>query len=116
MSINVYTCSGNVTQEIKRFGTEENPAIGFNIAVNVPVRKDGAWEEDALFISCVMFGKRVTKLADIIKKGMQLTVTGSLKPERYTNKDGVVVNTFGMTVNEIQLPRKQESEGGNPWA
>lgn len=117
MAINTAVFGGNITQEIKRFGSEENPAIGFNIAVNVPIRQDGEWVEDTLFVSCVMFGKRVIKLSEIMHKGMNVTVCGSLKPERYKNKDGVVVNTFGMTVSEIGLPPKPktENDNSNPW-
>lgn len=117
MSINTAVFSGNITQEVKKFGNQESPALGFSIAVNVPVRKEGEWIDDALFVSCVMFGKRCVKLAEILHKGMPVTVSGSLKPERYTNKDGVLVNTFGMTVNEIQLPRKQQETGNaaEPW-
>lgn len=117
MSINTAVFSGNLTQDVKRFGNADNPAIGFTVAVNVPVRENGEWKEDALFVSCVMFGKRCVKLAEILHRGMGVTVSGNLKPERYTNKDGVIVNTFGMTVNEIQLPKKQQdTNGAEPWA
>lgn len=117
MSINTAVFSGNITQDVKKFGNADNPALGFSIAVNVPVRKDGEWTDDVLFVSCVMFGKRCVKLADILHKGMGVTVSGSLKPERYTNKDGVLVNTFGMTVNELQLPRKSEGNAAaEPWS
>lgn len=116
MSINTAVFSGNLTQDVKKFGNAENPAIGFTVAVNVPVRIDGQWEDEAMFVSCVMFGKRCVKLAEILHKGIGVTVSGSLKPEHYTNKDGVLVNTFGMTVSEIQLPKKQqESNGTVPW-
>ena len=112
--INVVALSGNVCADPRKFGTEEHPAIGFTLAVNVPVKDNGNWTEDTMYVSCVMFGRRVVKLADIIKKGMPLVVSGSVKPERYTNKDGVRIETFGVTVNEVQLPRREQKED-SPW-
>lgn len=104
--INSITISGNVVAAPRKFGNEEHPGIGFTVASNIPVRKDGKWEEDCLYVSCVMFGNRVKKLADIISKGMSVVVNGQVRPERYTNKDGVLVNTFGVNVSDIQLPPK----------
>lgn len=117
MAINTAVFSGNITQEPRKFGTEENPGLSFNIAVNVPIRENGAWTEDVMYVSCSMFGARCKSLAGILTKGMNVTVLGTLKPERYTNKDGVIVNTFGMTAREIQLPpREKPAETNQPWA
>lgn len=104
MAINHAVISGNITNAPRKLGTQDNPGLSFSVAVNVPVRKDGKWETEPLFVDCAMFGNRCVKLSEILCKGMSVTVDGSLKPNRYTNKDGVLVNTFSLMVKDIQLP------------
>lgn len=115
--INVACLSGNLTDKPRKFGTEENPGIGFTLAVNVPVKVDGEWGEDTMFVSCSMFGKRVVKLSEYLHKGTPVAVSGSVKPERYDTKDGIRVNGFGIIVSGLQLPPKPKDAGNEkaPW-
>ena len=110
MAINHAVISGNITKDPRKLGTQDNPGLSFSVAVNVPIRKDGKWETEPLFVDCAMFGNRCIKLSEILHRGMAVTVDGQLRPNRYTNKDGVQVNTFSLAVHDIQLPPVQKTE------
>lgn len=80
---------------------------------------NGTWEDDGapLFMSASLFGDKETWVANTLKKGDTVTVTGDLVRRTYTRQDG----TEG-EVLEVRFPRllgyirKADKQGNSPTA
>ncbi|MFO0610643.1 MAG: single-stranded DNA-binding protein [Polyangiales bacterium] len=66
---------------------------------------------------CVMFGKRASRLAQYIRKGARLMVTGKLRSSSYTDDKGVTRRSVDVAVSEVHFcdgpkPRATSSDHG----
>lgn len=60
----------------------------FSLATSIPPKeKGGEWGAD--FHNVKAFGKAGDKVAAMVRKGDRVSVSGELKTDSYTNKDGV---------------------------
>jgi single-strand DNA-binding protein len=84
---NVTTVVGRLTRdaEIKHIGI----AIGFfTVAVNRKKKEaNGGYTEEASFLDVNVYDKYAETIIDRLKKGVQVCVVGSLKQERWKEKD-----------------------------
>ena len=102
---------GRLTRDPEvRYSQAENPmAIArYTLAVDRKFKKDG--EPTADFISCIAFGKNGEFAERYLKQGTKIAVIGRLQTGKYTNKDGVVVYTTDLVVEEHEFA---ESKGNN---
>ena len=102
---------GRLTRDPEvRYSQAENPmAIArYTLAVDRKFKKDG--EPTADFISCIAFGKNGEFAEKYLKQGTKIAVIGRLQTGKYTNKDGVVVYTTDLVVEEHEFA---ESKGNN---
>ena len=81
-----------------------DPVINFSVADSQGREKPTIWW------NCQIFGKRAESLAQYLKKGQSVTVTGSVSQRTYS-KDGVEKTTMDIRVNDVALQggRKEES-------
>ena len=110
MSVNVMTFAGNVGGDMETRVTPNNKTIGqFNVAVN------SGWGENkkTAWVTCKMFNERADKLAQYIKKGMLITVSGELSVDEW-EKDGVKNKRVCCIVNDVQLPSQQQAPQQQP--
>ncbi|MFV0519751.1 MAG: single-stranded DNA-binding protein [Lachnospirales bacterium] len=70
----------------------------YSLAVNRKIKGDG--EPNADFINCVAFGKTGEFVEKYLKKGMLMSVVGTLKTGSYDDKDGKKVYTTDVVVEE----------------
>jgi single-strand DNA-binding protein len=86
---------------------------------------NGTWQDgDPMFLNAVVFGKQAEHLTDSIGKGDTVILTGRLKPNVWTDKEGVERNDVQIAVDEIgvsvrwnraRTPRYEETNGtGSP--
>ena len=63
---------------------------------------NGTWEDDGapLFLTATLFGDKDTWLADVVRKGDTVTVTGDLIRRTYKRQDGSEGETL-----EVRFPR-----------
>ena len=80
----------------------------YTIAINRRFKRDG--EPDADFIQCSSFGKTAEFVEKYFTKGMKIEVVGEIRTGKYTNKDGAVVFTTEVAVEEVGFA---ESKGNN---
>ena len=80
----------------------------YTIAINRRFKREG--EPDADFIQCSSFGKTAEFVEKYFTKGMKIEVCGEIRTGKYTNKDGVVVFTTEVAVEEVGFA---ESKGNN---
>ncbi len=105
-NINEVIVAGNVTRDPEFRETDGGVSImNFGIAVN-----DYAKNEDYTnFFDVTMFGLQADALADIIKKGMKLTIHGKLRYSSWENKDGERRSKVEIIGKEVELPPRGDS-------
>lgn len=114
MSINSVHISGNLTRDPQLRETSGGGVLNLGVAVNDRVKNQqtGEWEDRPNFVDCVLFGKRATSLADMLRKGSKVVIEGRLRYSSW-EKDGQKRSKLEVVVNEIEFmsPRKATSDG-----
>lgn len=124
MPVNVFAMSGHIVRdpELKR-SAAGLAVLPFSLAQTSRVRNPATaeYEDQPMFFSCVMFGSRAEALARILRRGMLVSVSGSLRQSSWTAPDGTRRSTVDLIVTELQLPPKGTAAGthegereGNP--
>lgn len=107
-NINEVIVAGNVTRDPEFRETDGGVSIiNFGIATN-DYMKDGDYTN---FFDVTMFGLQADALADIIKKGMKLTIHGKLRYSCWENKDGERRSKVEIIGKEVELPPR--GDGGD---
>jgi single-strand DNA-binding protein len=86
--------------EIYRF-ENGNAVANFSLAVERVYITDGVKNKDTFWARCTAFGKRAETIALYTKKGHKLAISGELREEKYTNKQGVEVKATRIVVNDF---------------
>lgn len=87
---------GNIAKDsqIKEGGVDKTRFITFSVAVN-----DGYGQnKTTMFFDCTMYGKRGLAVADYLKKGTKVAVSGDLTMREYNGK-----TYLGIRVNDLTL-------------
>lgn len=80
--MNNFNFLGHLVFDPKAINTQNGtPMTTFRVAIDANDKK-------TLFLNCVSFGKLATTISTHLKKGKQISATGSLSPRTYTTKDG----------------------------
>lgn len=99
---------GRMARDIEVKTSKGGKSYGtFCLAVNRVMEKD-----KADFINCVAFGKTAELIAQYVKKGEMLGVTGSLQIEQYES-NGEKRIAAKVMVNQIDFISGSKKEGGN---
>lgn len=115
MDRNFITVTGNVTKDKdeKSFGYfGETARINFSLAVKRSRKQNNEWVDDVSYFDVQMWGKQAENLANVIKKGMRLTVSGYLKQDRW-EKDGKnfsKIYIVGEDVEQSAFIKKEQSQ------
>lgn len=101
--------------EVRYSQNDTSMAIArYTLAVDRRFNRDG--EQNADFISCVVFGKGAEFAEKYLQKGMKILVTGRIQTGSYTNKDGQKVYTTDVVIDDQEFAESRASSagGGNP--
>lgn len=98
---------GNICNDLELRYTNNNKEVcEFTIAINQQERTD--------FITCVVFGKQASNLCNYQKKGNKIALEGSLKIDKYQDKDGNNrYKTYVLVSNIEFLGTKKEENAQN---
>jgi len=100
--MNNLTVAGQLGRDAEvRFLPNGDPVANFSIADSQGKDKDAIWW------NCQLFGKRAESLAQYLKKGQAVTITGKVSQRKYTDKNGIEKISTDVQVNEVAL------QGGN---
>lgn len=107
MSINVVAISGNLTRDCEvRHAANGNAVVRFTVAVNERKKNEfGEYENYANYIDCVMFGKYGEAIADSLKKGVKVSLGGSLRYSTWES-NGQKRSKLEVIANSVDLPPK----------
>lgn len=86
----------------------------FTLAVDRRYVKDRENQQTADFISCVCFGRTAEFVEKYFKKGTPMALSGRIQTGRYTNKDGQVVYTTDVMVEEVEFVPRSNTDGEAP--
>ena len=114
------TVTGNLTLDPEvRYLQSGKPVTNLHLGATRRRNNNGTWEDDGapLFLPASLFGDKETWVADVLRKGDSVTVTGELTHRIYTRQDGVKGEAL-----EVRFPRllgyirKADKQGGGATA
>ena len=92
-------------------GATQTAVARFSIAVDRRFKRDG--EPDADFFNCTAFGKQAEFVERYLHKGIKIVLSGRVQNDNYTNKDGQMVYSVRVMVDEIEFAESKNASGGN---
>ena len=88
-SINLAVITGNVTRDPELKYTPSGSAVcSFGVATNHSIKRGDQWEDIPTFHNIVMWGKPAEFIANTVKKGTKVSITGRIDNRQYEAKDG----------------------------
>ena len=109
---------GRLTRDAELKYTAGGMAVAeFALAVNERRKKGEEWVDEANFFDCTLFGKRAEALQRYLIKGKQLGVAGSLRQDRWQDKEtGANRSKIRIIANDVTLlgGGGEESAGPRP--
>lgn len=103
-----------------RFTPTGKAVTTFILAVNRNFTNQ-AGEREADFIACVAWGKTAETIANHLKKGSSIAVTGRIQTRNYDNSQGnrvyvteVIVETFTFLEPKSKAEERQNSQSNQP--
>lgn len=111
--MNLVIETGRFTKDPETRYTQDGKAITKgSIAVNRRFKQDG--QPDADFFDVVAFGKNAEFMEKFFKKGMKAVITGELRNNNYTDKDGVKHYGNNIVISTIEFAEsKRDTANGN---
>ncbi len=87
-------------------------AVGrFSVAVDRRFKREG--EPDADFFNCTCFGKQAEFVEKYLHKGTKVVLCGRIQNDNYTNKEGQMVYSVRVMVDEIEFAESKNASGGS---
>ena len=99
--------------ELKTF-ENGNQMARFSLATNERFKnKQGEYQDNTLWHTCVVFGKSAQYVIDALKKGDLVAVSGKLNYRQFSNAEGHKVNVTEITVLSFdRLNKRNEVDDG----
>lgn len=91
-------------------GASQTTVARFSIAVDRRFKREG--EPDADFFNCTAFGKQAEFVERYLRKGIKILASGRVQNDNYTNKDGQMVYSVRILVEEIEFAESKNASGG----
>ncbi len=92
-------------------GATATAVARFSVAVDRRFKREG--EPDADFFNCTCFGKQAEFVEKYLHKGTKVVLTGRIQNDNYTNKEGQMVYSVRVMVEEIEFAESKNAAGGN---
>jgi single-strand DNA-binding protein len=118
------TVTGNVGKDVElRFAGEKQIAVAtFNMGYTPRIKKDGEFTDgETMWFKVVSFMSKAEAVADQLKKGDTVLVTGALTQNTYLDKEGKERTTLEIKADEVAVLIKRASrfkkttEDNLPW-
>ncbi|MCM1045582.1 MAG: single-stranded DNA-binding protein [Candidatus Gastranaerophilales bacterium] len=92
-------------------GASQTAVARFSVAVDRRFKRDG--EPDADFFNCTAFGKQAEFIERYLHKGTKIVLSGRVQNDNYTNKDGQMVYSVRIIVEEIEFAESKNASSQN---
>ena len=114
---NQITLAGRLCSDPELRHTNSGMAVAeYSLAVN---RRIDADTNETLYIGCLTWGKQAETVSRYLAKGSSVLVSGYLKQENWTTKQGDKRSTFRVVTNVVQFlsaKREGQPQGEEPAA
>lgn len=106
---------GNLTRDPETRSTTSGQSVtSFSLAVSRSWKgQDGTQQEQTSFINCVAWGKPGEIIAQYVKKGRPLLVSGRLDQRSYEDKDGNKRQAVEVVVEDFNFVDSGQGGGGD---
>ena len=125
----VVTIIGNATGDAElRFLPSGVAVANFTVAQTPRTKKGDEWEDgETMFVRCAAWRDLAEHVAESVKKGMRLIVTGRLHVRSYETDQGEKRTNIELTVDDVgasmrfatvtaqRAERTSAPQGGDPW-
>lgn len=102
--MNLAILTGNLGRDPELRSVNGDNVLGFSIGVQTGTRD----KPSTMWVACSIWGKRALSLQPYLAKGHRVTVSGSIRMEEYKDKDGTPRTALRMSVDQLDLPPKQD--------
>lgn len=92
-------------------GANQTAVARFSIAVDRRFKREG--EPDADFFNCTAFGRQAEFIERYLHKGTKVVLSGRIQNDNYTNKDGQMVYSVRVMVDEIEFAESKNAASQN---
>ena len=100
MSLNVCTFTGRLGRDAEsKYLPTGTAVLEFSIAVDTGFGD----KRRSFWLKCAMFGDRGPKLAQYLRKGQQVAVSGEFDPRPYQAKDGAEKVSLELRISAVEL-------------
>lgn len=108
--MNVFTGIGRLGRDAEvRYTTDGKPVTSFAVAID-----DGFGERKVTsWFDCVLFGERGPKIAEHIRKGDRIGITGSIRLDTFTTRDGEEKSKIALRVSDVTLLGDKRDNGNS---
>ena len=113
------TTVGNVGEPTLKFTPNGKPVLEFSLAENHSKKNaQGGWDEDGTtWRRVTIWEKKAEALAEILKKGDRVIVTGSERLREFQAKDGTTGKSLEVNARDIGIiPRQSQNPQQQPSA
>ena len=92
-------------------GASQTTVGRFSVAVDRRFKREG--EPDADFFNCTAFGKTAEFVERYLHKGTKIVLSGRIQNDNYTNKDGQMVYSVRIIVDDVEFAESKNASGAN---
>ena len=92
-------------------GASQTSVARFSVAVDRRFKREG--EPDADFFNCTLCGKHAMVVERYLHKRRKVVLCGRIQNDNYTNKDGQMVYSVRVMVDEIEFAESKNASAGN---
>ncbi|MER0122404.1 single-stranded DNA-binding protein [Streptococcus sp. ZJ100] len=108
--INNVVLVGRMTRDAELSYTQSNQAVAtFTLAVNRNFKNQNG-EREADFVNCVIWRQQAENLANWVKKGNLVGITGRIQTRNYENQQGQRVYVTEVIADSFQLLESKSKE------
>lgn len=102
---------GRLTRDPDFHSTQNSSYVRFSVAVDRRYKQEN--QPDAVFPSCLAWGKTAEFIEKYFHKGMKIGIEGRIQTGSYQNKDGQTVYTTDVVAEAVEfVESKNASRGG----
>ena len=111
--MNTIIIMGRFTRDPEiRYSQDNKPIARVSIAVDRRYKQEGQPEAD--FFNLVGFGKTAEFIEKYFHKGMKALVSGELRNNNYTGKDGTKYYTDDIIISSIEFAESKRADNSAP--
>lgn len=100
--MNLLIVSGNLGRDAELKPVDDNHVLSFPLGVQTGTRAN----PETMWVACSIWGKRAISLQQYLQKGMKVGITGTVKMDQYTDKNGALKAILKCNIDQIDLPPK----------